>query len=172
MNCGWVTSLWCGRTTVTDRNYSLWPKGQMVKLLTCISWWRHQMETFSALLVICAGNSPVTGEFPHKGQWRENLMFSLVCTWTNSWANNEDAGDFRRHCAHYGVIVIYLQEQLHGFFLSMSKCCLNWMTPWKSSSYFDDTTFKNISTDIMNTSIGKTHSFVSGELIDYKSLLS
>ena len=26
--------------------------------------WRHQMETFSALLVFCAGNSPVTGEFP------------------------------------------------------------------------------------------------------------
>ena len=28
------------------------------------AWWRHQMETFSALLVICAGNSPVPGEFP------------------------------------------------------------------------------------------------------------
>ena len=27
-------------------------------------WWRHQMETFSTLLAICAGNSPVTGEFP------------------------------------------------------------------------------------------------------------
>ena len=27
------------------------------------SWWRHQMETFSASLVLCAGNSPVTGEF-------------------------------------------------------------------------------------------------------------
>ena len=27
-------------------------------------WWRHQMETFSALLAICAGNSPVCGEFP------------------------------------------------------------------------------------------------------------
>ena len=27
-------------------------------------WWRHQMETFSALLILCAGNSPVTGEFP------------------------------------------------------------------------------------------------------------
>ena len=26
--------------------------------------WRHQMETFSALLVLCARNSPVTGEFP------------------------------------------------------------------------------------------------------------
>ena len=27
-------------------------------------WWRHQMETFSALLAICAENSPVPGEFP------------------------------------------------------------------------------------------------------------
>ena len=31
-----------------------------------ISWWRHQMETFSASMAICAGNSPVTGEFPTK----------------------------------------------------------------------------------------------------------
>ena len=28
------------------------------------AWWRHQMETLSALLAICAGNSPVPGEFP------------------------------------------------------------------------------------------------------------
>ena len=27
-------------------------------------WWRHQMEAFSALLAICAGNSPGPGEFP------------------------------------------------------------------------------------------------------------
>ena len=27
-------------------------------------WWRHQRETFSALLAICAGNSLVTCEFP------------------------------------------------------------------------------------------------------------
>ena len=29
-----------------------------------IAWWRHQMETFSALLAFYAGNSPVPGEFP------------------------------------------------------------------------------------------------------------
>ena len=28
------------------------------------AWWRHQIETFSALLDLCVGNSPVTGEFP------------------------------------------------------------------------------------------------------------
>ena len=27
-------------------------------------WWCHQMVTSSALLVLCVGNSPVTGEFP------------------------------------------------------------------------------------------------------------
>ena len=35
--------------------------------LVCIfvlSWWRHQMETFSAFLALCEGNSPVTDEFP------------------------------------------------------------------------------------------------------------
>ena len=31
-----------------------------------LSWWRHQMETFSALLALSAGNSPVTGEFPSR----------------------------------------------------------------------------------------------------------
>ena len=28
------------------------------------TWWRHQMKTFSVLLAICAGNSPVPGDFP------------------------------------------------------------------------------------------------------------
>ena len=33
-------------------------------LVQVTSWWRHQMETFSMLLALCAGNSSVTGEFP------------------------------------------------------------------------------------------------------------
>ena len=44
------------------------------------SWWRHQMETFSALLTLGAGNSPVNS--PQKGQWRGALMFPLICAWT------------------------------------------------------------------------------------------
>ena len=70
------------------------------------SWWRHQMETFSALLAICAGNSTVPGEFPHKGQWRGALLFSLICVWINGWVNDRQVGDLRRYRTHYDVIVM------------------------------------------------------------------
>ena len=74
--------------------------------LLCNTWWRHQMETFSALLAICVVKSPVPGEFPHKGQWRGALMFSLICAWINGWVNNKEAGDLRRYRAHYEVAVM------------------------------------------------------------------
>ena len=48
--------------------------------------------------------SPVNS--PHKGQWHGALMFSLIYVWINAWVNNRDAGDLRRHCAHYDVIVV------------------------------------------------------------------
>ena len=41
----------------------------------------------------------------HRGRWRGALMFSLICVWINGWVNNREAGDLRRHCAHYDVIV-------------------------------------------------------------------
>ena len=39
------------------------------------TWWRHQMETSSALLAICAGNSPFTGEFPQRPVTRSFGVF-------------------------------------------------------------------------------------------------
>ena len=53
--------------------WSLWLK----------SWWRHQMETFSALLILCEGNSPITGEFPSQRPMTRSFdIFSLICTKT------------------------------------------------------------------------------------------
>ena len=47
----------------------------------------------------------------HKGQWCGALMFSLICAWINSWVNNREAGDLKRHCAHYDITVM---KQLIG----------------------------------------------------------
>ena len=73
--------------------------------VAALARWRHQMETFSTLLALYAGNSPLTlVNSPHKSQWRGALMFSLICAWMNGWVNNREAGDLRRHRAHYDVI--------------------------------------------------------------------
>ena len=90
-----------------------------------ISWWRHKMETFSALLALCAGNSPVTGEFTQIGQWRGALIFYLVC----AWMNDREAGDSRRHRAHYDVNDMFSQnsqQTLHGY--------IWWATLWQQTS--------------------------------------
>ena len=87
-------------------------------------WWRHQIETFSASLALCAGNSPVPANSPHKGQWRGALMFSLICVWINGWVNNRETGDLRLHRGHYDVIVMNLVKvSLWGW--GQSYCCCN-----------------------------------------------
>ena len=44
----------------------------------------------------------------HKDQWRGALMFSWICAWINNWVNDCEAGDLRRHRAHYDVILMKL----------------------------------------------------------------
>ena len=98
------------RTYFTKYFLPKWSNGDITHwhALTCdiIAWWRHQMETFSALLALCAGNSPVPVNSPHKGQWRGALMISLICVRINDWVNNREAGDLRRHRGHYDVSVM------------------------------------------------------------------
>ena len=88
-----------------------------------VAWWRHQMETFSVLLALSAGNSPVTGESPvnspHKDQWSGALVFSLICAWINGWVNNRETVDLRCHRAHYDVILM-LQSVAYYMLMTMN----------------------------------------------------
>ena len=79
---------------------------------TIIAWWLHQMKTFSMLLALSAGNSPVRGIhrwIPLTKARRGAFMFSFVCARTNGWVNNRDAGDFRCHCASYDITIMWPQ---------------------------------------------------------------
>ena len=71
------------------------------------AWWHHQMETFSALLAICAGDLPVPGEFPSQRPVARSCDVSLFCVWINGWVNNHETGDLRRYRAHYDVSVMW-----------------------------------------------------------------
>ena len=66
------------------------------------------METFSALLAICAENSPVNGGFPSQRPVTQSFEVFLWSTpEKNGWANIRDAGDLKRHRVHYDVTAMY-----------------------------------------------------------------
>ena len=74
------------------------------------------MVTFSALLALCAGNSPVTGEFPSQTPVTRNFDVFYDLRLKNGWVNNRDAGDLMRHRAHYNVTVMCYCQHRGEFF--------------------------------------------------------
>ena len=95
------------------------------------------METFSTLLAICAGNSPVPVNSPHKSQWRGALLFSLIYVWINGWVNNGEASDLRRYRAHYDVTVMncFASDSMAERIESMLKYCL--LNPHENPLHFE-----------------------------------
>ena len=78
----------------------------------CGSWWCHPMETFSELLALCAGNSPVTGEFPaQRPVTRSFDVFFDLClnkrlskqSW--GWWFGTPSCSLWRHCNDIYIIV-------------------------------------------------------------------
>ena len=80
------------------------------------SWWRHQMETFSALLAFCEGNSPVTGEFPSQrpGTQRFDVSFVLrlnkrLCKQSWGWWFETPSRSLWRHCNEKHVPMVMVK---------------------------------------------------------------
>ena len=74
------------------------------------AWWRHQMETVSVLLAICAGNSPVTGEFPAQRpvKWSFDASFNLrMNKWLSKqwwdWWFETPSRPLWRHCNRFSL---------------------------------------------------------------------
>ena len=84
---------------------------QRAKLIT---WWRHQMETFSALLALCVWNSPIPLTKASDAELRCFL-------WAAPWINNREASDLRRHRAYYDVIVMMLSLSVSQLRVSLSS---------------------------------------------------
>ena len=97
-----------------------------------LAWWRHQMETFSSLLAICGREFTGHRWIPRTkasdaGLW----FFSLICPWINGWVNNREAGDLRRHCAHYDTTVMdripvthSTSQEIYNYLVLSCLCCI------------------------------------------------
>ena len=63
-------------------------------------------ESISVLLALCEGNPQVTGGFPSQRPVTRSFDVFFDLLLKNAWATSRDAGDLRRHRAHYDVIVM------------------------------------------------------------------
>ena len=110
-------------------------------LSTPLPWWRHQMETFSALLAICAGNSPVSGEFPAQRPVTRSfdvffvprLNKPLSKQWWGWWFETLSC-PLWRHC---NVKYPFYGEMLH-------RDIFNSSLPGQDGRHFADDIFKRI----------------------------
>ena len=108
--------------------------------------WKHFPRNWPFVRKI--HRSPVN--FPHKGQWRGALMFSLIYAWINNWVNNREAGDLRRQDGHYDVIVMITRNLkfIRSLFLLM-----------RSPLRFADTTKVQLSWYLLNSAV-VVHSYL------------
>ena len=98
----------------------------------CSTWWRHQMETFSALLALGAVNSPVTGEIPSKRTVTRSfdVFFDLrlnerLSKQSWGWWFETPSRSLWRHCNESGV----------SWDMRLVRSFHCWQTPvvWESS---------------------------------------
>ena len=95
--------------------------------------WKHFFGVTDPLCGEFTGHRWIPPTKPRRGA----LMFSLICAWTNG-VSSQDAGDLRRHHAHYDVTVLddinvnttVIECHLrHCKSLDMAHCC-NWQLGW------------------------------------------
>ena len=78
------------------------------------TWWGQQMKTFSALLDLCAGNSPVTDEFPSQRPVTRtfDVFFDLhlskrLSKQSKRWWFKRRSRLLWRHCNDFQIMVIF-----------------------------------------------------------------
>ena len=93
--------------------------------LTWHTWWRHQMETFSTLPSLCAGNSPVTGELPAQRSVTRSfdVSFDLLLNkhlskqWWGWWFETPSR-PLWRHCNDRGCLTCPWYHSSFGIYMN------------------------------------------------------
>ena len=112
-----------------------------------VSWWLHQMETFATTLAICAGNSPVPGEFPvQRPVTRSFDVFFDLClnkrlnklSW--GWWFETPSCPLWRHRNMLPRLAIWsvnvLSVGLDYLTLISHTTLVKWFVDWKAQLYF------------------------------------
>ena len=75
----------------------------------------HNCTISHTIIMMTSSNGNISRVTGHlcKGQWRGVWWVFLIYAWINGWVNNREAGDLRRHLAHYDVTVMYDETRVY-----------------------------------------------------------
>ena len=108
---------------------TFWSACGLVSTCSFHPWWRHQMETFSALLAICAGNSPVTGERPVTRSFGVSFDLRLhkrLSKQSRGWWFETPSRPLWRHCnVTTGLAVVRVRSPISWLFCGFVTCFLD-----------------------------------------------
>ena len=106
---------------------------------------------------LCAGNSPVTDEFPAQRPGTQSFDIFFDLRLKRGWVNNREAGDLRRHRDHYDVIVMVLpwsntRKNLFEYFMN-SRFQRQNINIWKITNYLETLTLCTLRLNMILTII-------------------
>ena len=127
-----------------------WRNKQVYIYIYIITWWCHQMEIFSALLAICAGNSPV-GEVPaQRPVTRSFDVFFDLCLNKRSSKQSRDcwfeapSRPLWCHCNDMMFDALNVFYKINVFVPSPIQCAFNALMRRQNGRNFADDTLKCI----------------------------
>ena len=139
-------NLWCSQTSFAKQAQLNYIFRVCIDIYQCrgitthddVIKWKHFPRCWP---FVCR---PVTGA----------LMFPSICAWINGCTNNREAGDMRRHRAHYDVSVMsspgYYLKQSNGFH---SRQWQPTFEPWRRYTHYNDVIMSAMASQITGVSI-------------------
>ena len=83
------------------------------------SWWRHKMETLSAVLALCEGDPLATDGFPSQRPLTQSFDVFFDMHLNKRLSKQSICGDLRRHDVHCNVTVMF-NENTKTFIVNIS----------------------------------------------------
>ena len=146
----WLRSQWrTGWFSKKKKNFSQRISCQRKNAILCYcltfgnftAWWHHQMETFSALVALYVGNSPVTSEFPSQRPVTQSfdVFFDLrlikgLSKQSGGWWFETPSCSLWHHCHGYPLaqLAVILALDCHD---SRNGICWAQVALWKKDCW-------------------------------------
>ena len=103
-----MEEIWCGTDrSICQHNWALTMlKINSTDMPLLLTYWICMITSSNGNIFLVTGHLYGHRWIPHTKANDAELWCFIICAWINDWVNNREAGDLRRHCAHFDVTLM------------------------------------------------------------------